>query len=304
MTQDRPTAAPRLDIGLAELAAAYDVLLCDVWGVVHNGVVAHGAAVDALCRFRRAGGVVILITNAPAPRAQVARRLASLEVPTDAYDDIATSGDVTAALIAEAGCPPLYAIGPQDELAIYEEAARLGPRRPPLATLDEAELAICVGLDPPDETPDAYDPVLHALRRRDLAMICANPDIVVEMGQTLKYCAGAIAERYAALGGRVVQAGKPFPAIYDRALSMAAAVRAAVPLSRVLAIGDAAHTDLVGARTRGIDALFVTHGIHRDELHPHGTDQGLDETVLARLYATHAIQPLAAVAGLSWHARS
>ena len=213
------TSTPRT--GLADLASSYDLVLCDVWGVIHNGVAHHAAAVEALRRTRQGGGRVVLVTNAPAPAAQVQRRLDGLAVPRDAYDAIATSGDVTIAAIVAAGCPPLFSIGPGGEYAIYKEAARLGPRAPEIVGIAAAELAICIGPDATGEQPAAYDASLTALRARDLEMICANPDLVVEMGDTLVTCAGAIAQRYEAIGGRVTQAGKPFPAIYKRALRLA-----------------------------------------------------------------------------------
>ena len=192
--------SPRLDVGLAGLAPDFDLILCDVWGVVHNGVAHHPTAVDALRRYRQGGGRVVLVTNAPAPASLVRRRLDRLAVPRDAYDAIATSGDVTIGMIVAAGCPPLFSIGPGGEYAIYTEAARLGPRAPALVPIAEAEIAICIGLDETGERPEDYHASLAALRGRDLELVCANPDIVVEVGDTLYFCAGAIAARYEALG--------------------------------------------------------------------------------------------------------
>ena len=291
---------PRLDLGLADLAPSYDLVLCDVWGVIHNGVSAHLAAVEALRKFRAGGGSVILVTNAPVPRAHVARRCARLGIATDCYDEIATSGDVTVELIVAAGCPPLHAIGPTDETILYEEAARLGPRAPERVAIDRAELAICVGLDEARDTPAAYDASLRALRDRDLDLVCANPDLVVEVGETLVYCAGAIAERYAAIGGRVVQAGKPFPAIYARAMAMATVVRGATPQHRVLAIGDAMRTDVNGACAQGYDALFVTSGIHRDAIHRGDRRSPVDPDALGRFLSEFEARPMAAIANLAW----
>jgi HAD superfamily hydrolase (TIGR01459 family) len=307
MTSPLPTL-PRLDLGLADLAPSYDLILCDVWGVVHNGIRANLDAVDALRKFREGGGTVVLLTNAPAPQAQVRGRLDSLAVPPDAYDDIATSGDVTVAMIVAAGCPSLFGIGHvwQDggasggELALYKEAARLGPRAPSLGTIEAAELAVCIGLDATGEAPEDYDDILQRLRARNLDLICANPDIVVEVGDDLVYCAGAIAERYTELGGTVVQAGKPFPAIYERAMRMASAIRGEIRRERVLAIGDAMHTDMRGARNQGFDALLVTSGIHRATLHRGGRGTPLDETALDQLLSHYGTRPLAAQTSLIW----
>ncbi len=290
--------APRLDRGLADLAPAYDLLLCDVWGVVHNGVVHHAAAVDALRRFRRGGGSVVLVTNAPAPASQVQRRLDKLAVPRDAYDAIATSGDVTIAMIVAAGCPPLVSIGPGGEYAIYTEAARVGSRAPRIVPIEDAEMAICIGLDETGERPEDYDATLRALRDRDLALVCANPDIVVEVGDTLVFCAGAIAERYAAIGGTVIQAGKPYPPIYERALALAVALRGPIDPARILAIGDAVHTDMKGAARMGYGSLLITSGIHRARLHGGGTT--LDAAALAQFLDETSVRPTAALPALAW----
>lgn len=291
-------ALTRLDLGLADLAPDYDVLLCDVWGVVHNGVRANAASVDALTRFRQHGGTVVLITNAPAPKAQVVARLDRLQVPRSAYDDVATSGDVTIAHILEAGCPPLFNIGPSGEIALYREAERVSGRRLRLVGVEEAELAVCIGLDETGEAPDDYDATLAALATRGLDLVCANPDIVVEVGEERVWCAGAIAARYGGHGGRVVQAGKPHPAIYARAIKMAQALRGDVRTPRVLAIGDALATDMEGARNQGLDALLVTHGIHRGELHDGSGN--IDAAALGRALEAAGLRPRAALRQLAW----
>lgn len=289
---------PRLGAGLAELAAGKDLLFCDVWGVLHNGVRAFPAAVDALYRFRARGGTVILVTNAPVLEAQVRTKLDRLGIGRTACDRIVTAGDVAVQSIVAAGCPPLFGIGPPGEDAIYREAARLGPHPPPLVDAEAAMLAVCVGLDATGERPEHYDPVLARLRARNLEMICANPDIVVEVGDELVFCAGAIAERYAALGGRVVQAGKPFAGIYERARALAAAIRGAVSAAdRTLAVGDALRTDIEGAARQGVESVLVTAGIHRARLHRRGE---LDDAALAQFLGEHAARPTAAMPQLVW----
>jgi HAD superfamily hydrolase (TIGR01459 family) len=294
-------AMPLQGHGLSDLAEAYDLILCDVWGVVHNGVEHHKAAVDALQRFRRRGGTVVLITNAPAPAKNVMKRMASLGVPQDISDAVATSGDVTAALIAAAGCPPVYNIGPPGELDLYDEAARLGPRAPALVDFPAARLSVAIG---PSQEPGArledYDASLRQMQARGLVMICANPDIVVEFGDRLEYCAGAIAERYARIGGTVIQAGKPFPAIYERALRLVHDKIGEVPRHRILAIGDAMHTDMQGAHDQGIDAVFVTSGIHRAELHGTGRGLPLNQAALRQFLGTRVLRPKAVMERLAW----
>ena len=303
----RSRVGPRLDVDLAALAPSFDLILCDVWGVIHNGVRQHPPAVDALRRFREGGGTVVLVTNAPAPARQVRERLDRLAVPHDAYDAIATSGDVTIAMMVAAGCPPVFGIGPGDESDLYQEAGRLGPRAPRLVGVEAADMVVCVGLDATGDRPEDYDEVLRALRARDLDLVCANPDLVVEVGDDLHHCAGAIAERYAAIGGRVIHAGKPFPPIYALALDLAhgvtravAARRAPFARDRILAIGDAMHTDVRGATNEGFASVLVTEGIHRAALHRGGRATALDEAALRQFLSGYDAVPMAAMPVLRW----
>ncbi len=285
--------------GLAELAPAYDVVLCDEWGVVHNGRQHFAPACAALARFRAAGGAVVLITNAPRPQGPVRAQLDRLAVPHTAYDAIVTSGDVTLAFIEERGARPLYHIGPQRDLALFETLQAEKGVAPPLVELARADYVVCTGLFHDDETLEDYDATLAAMRARDLVLISANPDLVVHVGERLVYCAGALAERYGESGGRVLQAGKPYPPIYDRALGLAQIIRGqTVERARVLAIGDAMRTDIKGACDQGIDALFVTSGIHRGELHaPAGP---LDRSAYAQFLAGADCHPRAAITELAW----
>src|SRR5712691_4265396 len=232
----------------ATLASGYDVVLCDVWGVVHNGVAATPEACDALARFRGGGGTVVLVTNAPRPGEVVARlTLDRLGVPRAAYDAIVSSGDVTHALIAARAGARVFHIGPERDLPIFEGLDA------PVAPLERADYAVCSGLaDDTVETPQDYHDLIERMRARALPMICANPDVVVERGDRLVYCAGAIADLYAAAGGEVVFAGKPYRPIYDQALDIAKAARGKpAERARVLAIGDSVRTDLKGAAAYG-----------------------------------------------------
>lgn len=302
MTRDPPVAHPSQSTfpsGLAELAPRYDVLLCDLWGVVHNGRHVFAPAIAALRQFREGGGTVVFITNAPRPQAPVLEQMRGLGVPADSFDDIVTSGDVTMRAVATRGREPLYHIGPERDLALFEAIESLTHVPPCLASLDEAAYVVVTGLfDDARETPDDYAPSLARMRERRLPMICANPDVVVHVGDRLIYCGGALAEAYAALGGEVVMAGKPHPPIYEAALDRAAACRAEpVDRARVLAIGDGLRTDVAGAAGQALDMLFITAGIHRAELHPGG------DGVIDRLaYAEHvaAPRPLAAIPHLVW----
>lgn len=239
---------------LDALQERYDVLFCDVWGVVHNGRTAFQAAGAALTRFRAAGGRVVLLTNAPRPRGPIPAQLDRLGVPREAWDLIVTSGDATRALLAQRAPGPMYKIGPAYDGELW---AGLNLREAPLE--EAAFLAISGLRDDSRETPDDYREILAAARARDLELICANPDITVRYGERLIYCAGAVAQAYEETGGRVIMAGKPHTAIYDLAF---AELGGSVDRSRTLAIGDGLGTDLLGAQRQGLDALFIAGGMH------------------------------------------
>jgi HAD superfamily hydrolase (TIGR01459 family) len=280
------------------LAPHYDAVLSDVWGVIHNGVAAFPTACAALARFREAGGSVVLISNAPRPGAQVIRLLDHLHVPRETYDGITTSGDVTRTIVVQRGGQRVFLIGPERDHTIF---AGLDA---PFAGAAEADYVVCTGLfDDEVETPDDYASLLEELRERNLFMVCANPDIVVERGHRLVYCAGALADAYAALGGEVYYAGKPHRPLYDLALAETARTRAArslpadVPKGRVLAIGDSVRTDLKGAHDLGVDCLFVTAGIHAGEL---GHRDDPDMAALGEMFAAAGHAPKAVTRTLVW----
>ncbi len=289
-----PVVLPPFTPHFATLARGYDVALCDVWGVVHNGAAATSEACDALARFRKQGGTVVLITNAPRPGEIVARTtLDRLGVPRAAYDGIVSSGDVTRALIAARAGAPVFHIGPERDLGLFEGLDA------PLAPLEDADYTVCSGLiDDTVETPQDYQDLIARMRARSLAMICANPDVVVERGDQLVYCAGAIADLYAAAGGEVVFAGKPYRPIYEQALALAEATRGKrAEHHRVLAIGDSVRTDVKGAAAFGIDCLFVIAGIHAEEL---GGRTDPDAAALAGIFAAAGVTPKAVMRHLIW----
>jgi HAD superfamily hydrolase (TIGR01459 family) len=279
---------------LAPLASEYDVLFCDVWGVVHNGVTAFASACDALIRFRAGGGTTILITNAPRPGTAVVRILDRLGVPHEAYDAITSSGDVTRAIVEGRAGQSVFHLGPERDLPIF---AGLDVT---FAPLEIADYVVCSGLfDDTMETPENYRDMLALMRARSLFMLCANPDVVVERGEALVYCAGALADAYAALGGEVLYCGKPHAPIYQAALVTAEALRggAVLPRHRVLAIGDSVRTDLKGAAAFGLDSVFVVSGIHAEEL---GGREAPDLKALNAIFAAASLAPKAVMRGLRW----
>jgi HAD superfamily hydrolase (TIGR01459 family) len=287
--------------GLAEAQDHYDAVLCDVWGVLHNGERGYPAAAQALSYLRQLGKAVTLVTNAPRPKAEVAAQLASFGITPDSYDAIATSGDVCARAIAERSPSRPYHLGPARDLPVFEAASEMAGSAITPVPLDQADFAVCTGLiDDIVETPADYDKVLAAMRTKNMPMICANPDLVVHRGDQLVYCAGALAERYEALGGEVEQAGKPYAPIYRMALGLCERARnKPLDLDRVLAIGDAMHTDIAGAHDMGIDSLLITSGIHRVQLH--GLDAGeLDHEAYKQFVESHDVTPLYRMDRLVW----
>lgn len=277
----------RLDV----LIEDYDVVLCDVWGVLHNGVTAFPPASKALERARAAGLCVVLITNAPRPAPDVAVQLAGLGVPSGAFDRLVTSGDVTRDLIA-AGARRVFHIGSERELTIYEDLDV------EIVEEFEASTVVCTGLfDDETETPADYADMLARLRSRDLPMICANPDIVVERGDRLIWCAGALARDYGQLGGRTLIAGKPHRPIYEAAMRAAEEMLGRpVERSRVLGIGDGMLTDVKGADQYGIDFLYISGGIHARE---YGEPLRPDFGRLAAFLEQHGSRPVATMPALA-----
>jgi HAD superfamily hydrolase (TIGR01459 family) len=275
---------------LRDLVDGVEVVLSDIWGVVHNGLEAFPEACEALHTYRQRGGTVILITNAPRPADSVQRQLRKLGVADETYDAIVSSGDLTRHFVSDHPGKKMFWLGPERDNSIYRGLeAEIGP-------LEQADYIVCTGLfDDETETPEDYRAMMLQARERQLPLICANPDIVVERGDRLIYCAGAIAELYRELGGDVTFYGKPHRPIYERAMALAAERRGhPAPLDRVLAIGDSVRTDLTGALGFGIDCLFVTRGIHSEEF------EGLDQLDPASVKELFGHPPRALMRELRW----
>ena len=271
---------------LSAIGDGYDVILCDVWGVLHNGMRAFPDAVAALRAARAGGKTVVLVTNSPRPRAGVAEQLALLDVPADCYDAIVSSGDVTRRLI-ENGPRRVFHLGPDRDLALYDGIDV------ELSEEFEAQAVVCTGMFDDDETPEDYAEMLERFRARNLPFICANPDIVVERGDELIWCAGALARDYAQLGGRTEIAGKPHKPIYEAALAAAGDIFGrAVSKTQALAIGDGILTDIKGAADNGIDVLFVSGGIHAAE---YGPAHMPDAAGIAAFLEKHGYSPVAVI---------
>ena len=252
---------------LSEISAQYDALFVDLWGCVHNGVRAFDAANKALIEYRAGGGIVVLVTNSPRPRAQVEQQLADFDVARDAWDSIASSGDSgRSALFLGAVGQKIYFIGTDAELPFFEPLKLIDdPIQTSHVPIEEAEGIVCTGLPTADGTPDdVRAPLLYA-KQKGLKLLCANPDIIVDRGEKREWCAGAVAQAYTEMGGTSLYFGKPHAPIYDLARRRLSAIRPNIPDDRILAIGDGITTDIQGAIGEGIDSLFITGGLAAKE---------------------------------------
>lgn len=252
----------RIIASLDEVSGSYDALLCDLWGCLHDGINVFPDAAAALQAFREGGGKVVLITNAPRPRNQIAAQLDGLGCPRDAWDHIVTSGDsAQAALMGGAIGQKVYHMGPMRDRTFFDDLPDDLENTVKIVPLEDAEGIACTGLvDDATETPEDYRAELLYAKAKGLKLLCANPDIVVDKGHTRLFCAGALAQLYTEMGGESLYFGKPHPPIYDLARRRLNA-HGDIPDDRILAIGDGPGTDMAGALGEDLDFLFVTGGL-------------------------------------------
>lgn len=269
---------------LGDISGNYDVILSDVWGVLHNGVNVFPDAAKALTEARAGGATVVLVTNSPRPRQGVIDQLRAIGVSDDAWDRIVTSGDVTRVLIAQ-GPKKVFLLGPQRDLPLLE-----GLDVEIMAAPEAADSVVCTGFfDDETETPEDYEDMLREFRSRHVPMICANPDLIVERGHRMIPCAGAMAAFYSQMGGETRIAGKPHAPIYAAALEEARDARGEFDRSRIMAIGDGMPTDVRGALAAGLDLLYISDGIHVGEYTLHGQT---DEVLLKAWLESEQAAPL------------
>ncbi len=298
---------PRHIDRLREIADGFDAMLCDAWGVIHDGVTLFDGVAEAMVRFRAERGPVVILTNAPRPSSIIPAQLDRIGLPREAYDAVVTSGDATRAAIAARLPAPAYKLGPEKDEALYDGLDIA------FAPLDEAAFIICTGMvDDQRDRPEDYAEMLTAAAARNLPMICANPDIVVRWGGRIIYCAGALAQIYQNLGGKVIFGGKPHTPIYELALAAAGlgttaqdqgpelgpelgpeqGLKQGLDRGRVLAVGDGVKTDIAGANAHGLAALFVAGdgGVHDGANDAGGVEAALtDAGVHAQFAATRLI---------------
>ena len=284
----------RIIESLADIAADYDALLCDLWGCVHNGLVAFPEAVAVLKGFRAGGGKVVLLTNAPRPWREVARQIEGLGIPADAWDAIATSGDsARLAMFEGAVGNKVYFIGEERDLGFFGPM-HLAPDAQVIerVPLREAEGIVCTGPFDPHADPAVNRADFLYAKTKGLKLLCANPDIVVDRGETREWCAGALAALYTEMGGESLYFGKPHPPVYDLARRRLAEHGGAVPDSRILAIGDGIRTDVLGAQQEQVDSLFVTGGLAAEETK---TTRQPDPNALEAFVAAEMVTPSYAI---------
>lgn len=280
--------------GLSALAGTIDVILCDIWGVLHNGVKGYESASDALTRFRQGGGRVILVSNAPRPNIDIVSILDRFGIQRSAWDGIVTSGDIARDILIRSDWKKFFWLGPERDKPLFD-------RLPLEATpLELADVIVCTGLlDDTTETPETYRELLETALALNKVMLCANPDLVVERGGEIIYCAGAIAALYEQLGGKTLYSGKPYTDIYEAALGVVASLNGKSPdRARTLLIGDAIRTDIAGAVAFGCPSLFVLRGIHMHELGL--TEDSFDNGTFMQFMADAAFRPDFAIDSLSW----
>jgi HAD superfamily hydrolase (TIGR01459 family) len=285
--QGLPSTIP-IVTSIAPLAEGRQAWLVDGWGVVHNGIEPFAAACDACVRFRLAGGIVVLLSNAPRPAPSVASQLDRIGVPRFAWDAILSSGDAARAMIGDLQ-GPIFHLGPERDLSLFDglNVQMSGP--------EAAQAVVCTGLfDDEIETPADYAELLAGFAGRHLPMVCANPDLAVERGSKLVHCAGALAQAYEQLGGKVQYAGKPYLPIYELAFALIDKLKGhAVPKSKILALGDGVRTDIKGAAEAGVASVFIVSGVHI-------AGSAIDQATLTELFAGLPANPIAAMAGLAW----
>ncbi len=288
---------PQIIRSLSDVAARYDTLLCDLWGCLHNGKAPYPAAVAALQAFRAGGGTVALLTNAPRPSMFVIEQLDRMGVPRDAWDLVVSSGDAAQiAMLRGTVGQNVYHIGPAKDEGFFASLPENMPERLEITRvpLEESEGIVCTGpFDEVREKPEDYKATFLYAKAKGLKLLCANPDIVVDMGETRIYCAGALARHYETMGGTSLYFGKPFPPIYALTRQRLAAAGRKTDAATMLAVGDGIFTDVQGGLGEGIDTLFVTGGLEAARFgdDTENPDPAMLDGWLAdhRMTATHAI---------------
>lgn len=274
----------------AAVSSKYNAAFVDLWGCVHNGVAALPDAVKALQAFRATGGTVVLVTNAPRPRASVETQIARMGVPNDCWDAIASSGDsARAAMFRGAVGQKVWFMGEDHDQSFFKPLDMIDdPLEITQVEMEQAEGIVCCGpFDPFADPAEMRGAFLYA-KNKSMKLLCANPDIVVDRGESREWCAGALAALYEEMGGTSLYFGKPHPPIYDLARQRLAAIGKGVSDDRIIAIGDGIRTDILGAMGDDLDSLFITGGLAAQETK---TDSQPDPEALDSFLTSEQITP-------------
>ncbi len=280
--------------GVNNLTNDYDIFLVDAWGVLHDGVDVFDEAICCLKALKDANKTVIILSNAARRSSKLVQEMDKLGVPSDHFDFLFSSG--------EEAWQAMFNRSEQYQLEWGRQCLYIGNERSrslldgldieEVSSLDQASFMLVTGVENMQDSVEKYDNLLLGAASRNLPMVCANSDRIAVRGGVPYFCGGALAIRYRKLGGRVFEFGKPHRSIYERCLS----VLPDIPVSRILAIGDSFETDMPGASNMGIDALFVTQGIHADMFQQKSNPQ----EALEKLMEIWSCQPRAYIDYLKW----
>lgn len=280
----------------AEITESCDALFFDVWGCLHDGLRPYPDAVLALQEFINQGGIVILLTNSPRPGRDVARQTDAIGVPRNVWHELVSSGDAAKmALFKGAVGQKIYYVGPIEALGFLEPGEFAEGVKIERTSFEEADGIVCTGLfdDQSDKLED-YRPLLRKAWKRELAMLCANPDVIVDRGHRRVFCAGALAQMYKAYGAEVLLFGKPHPSIYELARKKLHARMPTIDESRIICVGDGITTDVRGAHDQGLRCLFVSGGLAASET---GTTRHPDPGKLEEYLSPYGLEPEYAIGG-------
>lgn len=284
--------------GLRELGDRYDGFILDLWGVIHDGITRYPGAGEALAELKRRGKRTIMLSNAPRRAFSLIELMTDLGIDRDQYGDVITSGEAVFLEMRTRRDPWFAALGRRC-LHVGTERDRTlfeGLDLDLVPSVEQAQFLMVTGPDDFDDRVEDFASLLTAAAGRALPMVCANPDLVVIREGRPLVCAGALAAYYEQIGGAVRYRGKPDPAIYDVCLERLGII----DRRRVLAVGDAFHTDVAGAQAAGLDSLFCSGGIHAGEI---GTVYGEtpDPIKVEAAIAAHGnMRPTAVIGGFIW----
>lgn len=270
---------------LNDIIHHYDAVICDIWGVLHNGISLYQDAISALRGCHAQGKKVILLTNAPKSAEIMAQRFIKMGASEYFYDDIVTSGDtLNHYLFNHATYKKIFHWGLEGDRGIYNNLDFTEVQTP-----EEADFIVCTGLmDTEDEITVAEVKRLQAPAQKQVPFLCANPDRAVKVGDRHLICAGSLADIYIDLGGTVEFFGKPYMSVYHRCFHIISELDSTIPLPRILAIGDGLPTDIKGAQTMGLDVLLIKDGLHKDIF---ASSKAEEFTKLREICETYDVRP-------------